>query len=250
VQSQHNTCHEELQPRAQKCDRIPVARLREKFDRDAKLQGEIDALNTTKTNKSVSHKNCRAWEAIEKNVSDTCQNELSALDTAKTTACDDLDDLLEISPNINLVPAPATDEKYKPWLIRVRDWAIAELAKITDEQEACNNLTVAVSNKTDECEGGNGVGGLKAVYHNKKNECDGYQSSLESSTCMYADKVEAMCEEEGQCYNHTLRSYTSGKATIDADMVDLQDEWSLVSLIQCYLQHLLAMPHSRFRSKS
>mmetsp|Transcript_10262 Transcript_10262/g.18906 ORF Transcript_10262/g.18906 Transcript_10262/m.18906 type:complete len:634 (-) Transcript_10262:161-2062(-) len=194
---------------------------------------EASTLLATKGTQSTAHKNCRTSEGTAQTNYANCVTAMNSLETSKNIACDAYD-LANKVPNMNLVPQPGQGASYRSWLVSVRDWVINELATLDAAHASCVNATGLYNNKTLECEGANGQGGLWLVHNSLKTQCNANQTALESTTCSYASKVETSCSDYSTCHANAKSSYDSGKANLLSAQNNRILEYNLVKRLMCF----------------
>jgi len=200
----------------------------------AKADGERASAELRESLRGIreSHQSCRQSETEGRSAKEECENVLGTLEGAMRGACEARNAAIKI-PNINLVPAPNQNEQYKPWLVRVRDWAIAELQTADQTEEACHESTQARDQKRGECSD------LSQKDMAIKDHCDSEQAALESHTCSWASRVEGTCHEYETCYKAFKTESEAQHAEIKHGEEARKSEWWTVRRVRCYF-HVFA----------
>lgn len=197
--------------------------------------GTGDQLLISKASLSQKHKKCRKAESTAAANYAKCPEMMKIRKEAKTTMCVHYGNLKKV-PSLSLVPKPLPSEKYRPWLLRVKAWVIAELNKLETAEKQCNASTKLYDDTKEECEGSDGNGGLKKLYVDKKSTCDSDQIALETTSCSYAAKVEGTCSQYGTCFSSAKKAYDAGTSNVSQIEGNLYLEYRLVKRLMCFCE--------------
>jgi hypothetical protein len=207
---------------------------------NARENGQNDAANLLggKQSLSTSHRNCRIAEGEAETAFASCEQQRHILGGARNSSCDAYQAAILI-PNVNLCSAPTSGEEYGHWLVRVRDWATAELSHLETLRTACEEAESAYNNQTSLCQGADGNGGLAGAHAARRHQCNLNQTALQEQACSYGHAVQSTCEAYETCYNSNLDTWNAQSASVRAGESARIQQWWVVQRIRCYF-HLFA----------
>lgn len=194
----------------------------------AKATALSDANKILTSQKALSqtHKKCRDTESDAAKKSADCLAIESSLLEVRNAHCDAFKKFPK-TPQLSLVPSPIPNEKYRPWLERVKTWVLDELDKFDKSKENCEKNQKLYDERKKICDG------LKQNYSDQKSTCDKKQAALETTSCSYTTKVEDTCSQYDTCYAGAQKAYSAGITTIQETQANFEFQYEVVKRIMC-----------------